>query len=270
MLSGKCNVVLRHESFFESVPREKREKAKDIVIRIDDACNQGKLKQVVFSGSKMSRKIDGDAAFMPVSALYQNLDFFLHKYHDGEWTLDDVVYGKNKKKEQMILGNIREINSLMVEEDKSFSWPYENLPQTLFVKNISPKLDKPSFFKTNECGIYYDLKADDPISDLFLHEFVVRELFGKKYDKLFVPLCFGPTLSDYNGLRLALHIRTTEGPNQFSPIYIYSPVSLCELINNEYFYVLKTLNVFFIVYSSTHKYAALTVHDHFHLYEFHL
>lgn len=261
MLSGKCDVVFRHESFFDGVPRDKGEKAKDIVIRIDEACKQGKLKQVVFSGSKMSRKIDGDTAFVPVSAIYQNLDFFLHKYLEGAWTLADVVYGKNKIMEQKILGNIREINSLMLEADKSYSWPYENLPKTLFVKNISPKLDKPSFFKTNECGIYYDLKADDPISDLFLHEFVVRELFGKKYDKLFIPLCFGPTLSDYNGLRLALHIRTTEGKNQFSPIYIYSPVNVSDLINDEYFDILKTSNVFLIYYSCQSLYDSLLQSD---------
>ncbi len=261
MLSGKCDVVFRHESFFDGVPRDKGKKAKDIVFRIDEACKQGKLKQVVFSGSKMSRKIDGDTAFMPVSALYQNLDFFLRKYHEGEWTLADIVYGKNTIMEQKILVNIREINILIVEEDKSFSWPYENLPQTLFVKNISPKLDKPSFFKTDECGIYYDLKADEPISDLFLHEFVVRELVGKKYDKLFIPLCFGPTLSDYNGLRLALHIRTTEGKNQFSPIYIYSPVNVSDLINDEYFDILKTSNVFLINYSCQSLYDSLLQSD---------
>ena len=41
-------------------------------------------------------------------------------------------------------------------------------------------------------------------------------LLEEKYDNIFLPLCFGPTLSDYNGLRLATHIRCTDTPNNVS------------------------------------------------------
>lgn len=257
LLKGKCNIVFLHESFFDGVSIGKKKQAKDILRRIEAQTIPGNIKLVVFSGSKMSRKIDGNIAYMPVSVFYQNLDFFIHKYTDDNWTLDDILYGKNKLLEQKILENIRSINKSIVKEDNSFSWNHPSLPKSLFVKNIVPKLDKPSFFQTDEIGIFYDLKSEDPISDLFLHNFINEKLSKEKFEKLYIPLCFGPTLSDYNGLRLALHIRTTEGPNQFSAIYIYSPVEMIDLLDNEYFDILKTDEIYLIDYSCNSLYDSL-------------
>lgn len=66
------------------------------------------------------------------------------------------------------------------------------------------------------------------------------------YQHVFIPLCFGSSLSDYNGLRLATHIRCTEGLNQTSTIYIYGVVDFAHLVTTPFFDILKTKNVFYI------------------------
>ena len=72
----------------------------------------------------------------------------------------------------------------------------------------------------------------------------IREWFCEsEYDALYIPLCFGKILSDYNGLRLAIHIRCTKSINQNKPIYIYSPVRTSFLIQSKYFDILKTKGV---------------------------
>ncbi len=51
-------------------------------------------------------------------------------------------------------------------------------------------------------------------SDSELTEIVLNLLKENEYDNIFLPLCFGQTLSDFNGLRLATHIRCTPTKNQ--------------------------------------------------------
>lgn len=256
LLKGNCDIVFRHESFFDKVQNEKKQLAKEMQDRIDKACKLGKIKQIVFSGSKMSRKIENNIAFLPVSVFYQNLEFFIGKYINNEWNINDIVYGKNKSLEENILNGFRKANKSIGEDDNQWGLAH-GVHDVLFIKVIDPKISKPSFFQTDEVGVYYDLTKNEPISDSFLHCFVSDELSRKKYDKVFIPLCFGPVLSDFNGLRLALHIRTTEGPNQFSKLYIYSPIDINCTIYNEYFDILKTANVYLIDYSCKALYNAL-------------
>ena len=87
----------------------------------------------------------------------------------------------------------------------------------------------------------YSEETDEELSD-----YISRFLSSTKYDNIFLPLCFGSSLSDFNGLRLASHIRCSISSNQLSNIFIYSFVSLNELINNDYFDILKTSNTYLI------------------------
>ncbi len=69
------------------------------------------------------------------------------------------------------------------------------------------------------------------------------------YTNIFLPLCFGATLTDFLGLRLALHIRCTKGKFQACNIFIYGSESLKQIIKNEFFDVLKLPGIFLIDYS---------------------
>src|SRR5690606_37325542 len=70
-----------------------------------------------------------------------------------------------------------------------------------------------------------------------------------EYHNIFIPICFGQTLSDFNGLRLAIHIRCSESPNQLKRIFIYSFVGIDYLLGNEYFSIIRTKNVQLVAYS---------------------
>lgn len=119
-------------------------------------------------------------------------------------------------------------NSLIIREE-----------QTLIDKNFSDSVDYQTLY----------LNADSDVSDSFLNE-ITNDLINKKeYNNIFIPLCFGPIMSDFNGLRLAAHIRCTLGFNQNKNIYIFSFVNINKLINHECFDILKTIGVQLIKYN---------------------
>ncbi len=66
---------------------------------------------------------------------------------------------------------------------------------------------------------------------------------------IFVPLCFGDVLSDYLGLRFALHIRTTLGINQLCNLFIYGVGNIESLYKNELVSIFKTKGVYLIDYN---------------------
>ena len=258
LFAEDCDVAFIHESFFNGVDIEKKHTAKEIRQRLFDLNRSGKLKIVVFAGSKFSRKIDANISFMPVSSFYQNLAFFIEKYKKGAWSLEDIVYGKNRLLEKQILIAIDDKNDQMYNDDQKYIWNDHSFPKTLLVKNgVENQFDPPSFFQSGISELFYNIDEDDPISDVFLHNYVKSTFAEVAYEKVYIPACFGPTLSDFNGLRLALHVRTTTGPNQFSTIYIYSPVEMKYLVGNDFFDILKTLNVYLVDYSCKELYESL-------------
>lgn len=93
------------------------------------------------------------------------------------------------------------------------------------------------------------LNKDFDITDEFLSEVVNDIINSRQYTNIFIPLCFGPILSDFNGLRLATHIRCTPGINQNKNIYIFSFVDVNLLLDNECFDILKTKGVKLIKYN---------------------
>ena len=149
---------------------------------------------------------------------------YLEKIQKWKGNLDKLLTDANRKieKEAVII-------------------PGKNLfirPSTKYVQNAIQDADEVIVFSDT--------------SDKTLSKKINNWLSQDEYDNIFIPLCFGPTLSDYNGLEIATHVRCTCTPNQLNRIFIYSIVGIEYLLHNEYFNILKTKNVELVDYS---KYA---------------
>ncbi len=66
---------------------------------------------------------------------------------------------------------------------------------------------------------------------------------------IFIPLCFGDILSDFLGLSLAMHIRTSVGVNQISNLFLYGVNNLELIFQNEMSSILKIKGVYLIDYN---------------------
>ncbi len=119
-------------------------------------------------------------------------------------------------------------NSLIIREE-----------QTLIEQNLEGFIDYQTLY----------LNSDFDISDAFLSDVVKDIINFVEYKNIFIPLCFGPIMSDFNGLRLATHIRCTPGINHNKNIYIFSFVDINLLLNHECFDILKTKGVNLINYN---------------------
>lgn len=108
--------------------------------------------------------------------------------------------------------------------------------------NISPYDFKSSVCKT----LSYDKNVN---VDIEFDRIITHLLSEEEYQNIIIPLCFGDILSDYLGLRLAVHIRTTVTINQNKNIFIYGFTGLNNLIHNDFFLILKTKGVSLIDYN---------------------
>ncbi|MFK8377050.1 DNA-binding transcriptional response regulator [Capnocytophaga canimorsus] len=198
---------------------------------------------VVFSGSKNERQKNatGNRVDLPVSVFYQNLEIFLQEIKKGNKpNVNYLLYGRNLEEEKIIIDEIVKRNN---EEDAdTIVAKKENI---IF---LTAENDIENPFSNMESETLYS--NTEGFSDSSLHRDVVLSFLNDKvFDNLYIPLCFGNTLSDLNGLRLAAHIRCTPTPNQLKNIFIYGVVPYEKLIQNPYFDILKTKNVFYIDYS---------------------
>ncbi|MBK6450320.1 hypothetical protein [Candidatus Brachybacter algidus] len=114
--------------------------------------------------------------------------------------------------------------------------------KTLFIRPTSMYIQN-AILDATEGTVFNDV-SDEKLSDK-----INEWLNDAKFDNIFLPLCFGNVLSDFNGLRLATHIRCTKSINQLSRIFIYGFIGLDYLITDEYFNILKTKNVILIPFS---------------------
>lgn len=105
----------------------------------------------------------------------------------------------------------------------------------------------PFDFESSVCKSFqYDKNINidiefDRLVNLLFHE--------TEYKNIIIPLCFGDVLSDYLGLRLSLHIRTTLTINQNKNIFIYGYEGICNMINNDFFLILNTKGIILIDYN---------------------
>lgn len=247
-VTSSGNVVLLHESFFNGVDLDKKAMANDFQNKLDSFANDGKIFVVYYGGSKRSRKIDGNKAYLPVSVFYEHLEVYLEKCQSGNMDINYLLWGNNPQIEKQLINKIKEANGSMLEEHIDYSSVDVNV--LVLTTADSDRIVLPGLQSRSE-RLFPDPKAVDPVSDKLLHSRVTEWLSDKTYDAIILPMCFGPVLSDYNGLRLATHIRCTITPNQFVPIYIYSVVDLSFIIGNDYFDIIKTNGVFLIGYDNT-------------------
>ncbi|MDY6026357.1 response regulator [Bergeyella zoohelcum] len=197
---------------------------------------------VVFSGSKNERQKNatGNRVDLPVSVFYQNLEIFLQEIKKGNKpNVNYLLYGRNLEEEKIIIDEIVKRNN--EEGADTIVAKKENI---IF---LTAENDIENPFSNMESETLY--ANTEGFSDSSLHRDVVLSFLNdKEFDNLYIPLCFGNTLSDLNGLRLATHIRCTPTPNQLKNIFIYGVVPYEKLIQNPYFDILKTKNVFYIDY----------------------
>lgn len=226
------NIILYHESFDSCIPYEEKRNYQTFHQAIKEGLDFPNIHISIFSGSIVSRAINGNIAHVPVTDMYANLQCFLEHHHEHDTHFKYLLWGEEYKIEQKLLDLIEDISNEIYDGDIQSDWS-----NVFFASAQKYGIDAPS----NDC-IQEKLWLSK-VSDADLDNYI-REWFDEsEYDALYIPLCFGKVLSDYNGLRLAIHIRCTKSVNQNKPIYIYSPVPTSFLVRSKYFDILKTRGV---------------------------
>lgn len=230
------NIILYHESFIDKT--QIHSEAVERRRRLEEFSQKNSSYLVYFSGSKSDRNLNENIANIPVSVLYKNLEVFIQKYSENDIKLEYLLFGENPEIEETLLQRLQEKLSETYNESTS---PVSG--NSLFIRPSKNNIKQP-LSSSNEETIFNKYSSDEDFS-----EKILEWLNDVQYDNIFVPLCFGNTLSDFNGLRLATHIRCTRTLNQTKPIFIYGFVGIEYLLENEYFNILKTKNVFLIPFS---------------------
>lgn len=143
------NVILFHESFFDTSDSIHRKESLQIKIDIEKyALNNLNCNLAVFSGSKNSRKKINNLIHLPVSVLYKNLEIFLEKYRTNDNRMEYLLYGENFLLEERL--NVQlEIYKLLftkvlVENPSSLNEKIERFNE-LSGKTIQIKEDMPVY-----------------------------------------------------------------------------------------------------------------------------
>lgn len=221
------NIILFHESFPSSDDFKRKLKENSTLLHI-----------AYFSGSKMARFVDEHRCMLPPDVLYQNLEVFIQKLQGGDFNFRYLAFGENYSYEEQLRNRIIEINN------QNTGAAEISCDKKLFFAAISDNsLEvKPPFNIVPERDWDWDFNDRD-ITDIDLDGLVNQWFLQEKYDVIYIPLCFGSTLSDFIGLRLAMHIRLTSSLNQETPIYVYGVAAFEELTENDCFDILKTQTV---------------------------
>lgn len=239
LFNTENNVILFHESFFENFENKQNKDVNEIRNELEKLSDTTDNRYyVIFSGSNSERKLNENntSASIPVHILYNNLEVFIQQYqHSNEYNLNYLLYGTNLDIEPFLLEEFSKYKRLFIEENLIIT---DEMDDYFYFRS---RLDFNPFNK-NHATIF------NRYSEFGLHEIIKERLSNIKYTGIYVPLCFGHSLSDFNGLRLATEIRCTNTINQCTPIFIYSFVGIEYLLQNKYFNVLKTKNVEMVVY----------------------
>lgn len=228
------NIILYHESFLDfTSDKEKALKQREKLTKI--ASTSASLSVAFFSGSQGARSLNENIAYLPVSTLYQNLEILVRQHSQGSVELKSLLFGVNPEIEE-------ELNEKLTQANRNIEEAAIELTgKTLFLHPDEDFIQN-AILEAQTEEIYSE-------KDFELAESVLNFLTENEYDNIFLPLCFGQTLSDYNGLRLATHIRCTPTKNQLKRIFIYGFVGLDYLLKQEYFNILKTKNIQLVSYS---------------------
>lgn len=228
------NIILYHESFLDfTSDKDKALKQREKLTKI--AASFPNLSIAFFSGSQGARSLKENVAILPVSTVYQNLEILINQHYEGSLELKFLLFGENPEIEEDLNEKLTQANRT-IEEDAA-----ELIGETLFFHPDEDFIQNAVLNAQTE-EVYSEMDFD-------MEEIVFNSLSEKEYDNIFVPLCFGQTLSDFNGLKLATHIRCTSSKNQLKRIFIYGFVGLDYLLEHEYFNILKTKNIQLVTYS---------------------
>jgi CheY-like chemotaxis protein len=222
------NFVIYHESFLDSTELsddaiDKREKLEAF------AGNNEDFNLAIFSGSISSRSKNENVAFVPVAQMYRNLDFLVCA---DEPLLEILLFGENPQIERELNEKLEQENS-KAESEATIVIDNSNV---CFVRPQKNNIPDP-IEGAKEIPIF------NKVSDSDFSGWVNKWLNETKYSHIFIPVSLGQVLSDYNGLRLAAHIRCTQSINQTTRIIIYSFAPVSSLLASPYFDILKTKNV---------------------------
>lgn len=229
------NIILYHESFNACVPDNEKQEFQSFHKYITSGEYSSNIKVAIFSGTIQCRDFNGYIAHLPVTSLYTNLYCFLQRMCEGYLDFKYLLWGENYKIEPQ-LAQLREF---YIKKNIIYSSEY-NWDNVFFALPLRFEIDTP-----NE-SVHQNLwpsKLTDKDFDNYIQDWFTE----KEYDAIFIPLCFGYTLSDYNGLRFAIHIRCSKSLNRNKPIYIYSPVGENYLLGSPYFDILKTNGVKLVI-----------------------
>ena len=254
MLS-KNSIILFHESFHDSIGSNEQTKLKKIEDELDT--NKKSLYIARFSGSSSTRWIDEESAegrycALPPDVLYENLETFINHVNEGVINFRYLLFGENYQVEEDIRAYISAINDKNAE-DQAFA---ETDQKLFFAINFDSDLSIiPPFdnYKSDDAWDFYDQNVTDADLDELVNKWFLKE----EFDGIYIPLCFGPVLSDFLGLRLAMHIRFSDTPNQYKPIFIYGFGDWKLLSRNECFDILKTKGVSYILPSNESFYNSI-------------
>jgi hypothetical protein len=229
------NIILYHESFVDktTIKNEAEERRQ----HLQEFVKKKNSYLVLFSGSKNTRDLTESVANIPVSVMYSNLESFIKRYSIGDVNLRYLLFGDNPEIEEQLS---RKLDSELFKTTQEKC--YTSTKKNLFIRPDEKYINEP-------LSNYVEKLFFDNVTDKDLSEVVDLWMNEDVYENLFIPLCFGNTLSDYNGLRLACHIRCTKSKNQTSRIFIYGFVGIDYLLQNDFFNILKTKNTFLIPFS---------------------
>ena len=231
IFSSEENIILFHESFLNSSDPTVQEVLKELKDNFKKY--EGQIPIAYFSGSKSSRWIgeSGKVAMMPPDVLYHNLAIFIDKYINGEFDFKYLLFGKNIQLESSLKEHISEVNDANWGKDQ-----FSISKKVFFAFTESYACESPfsNAYINSNCDFYSQTISDEDLNKLTTEWFANTE-----NDAIYIPLCFGQTLSDFMGLRLAMHIRLTETKCQYKPIYIYGEATIEDIKNNDCFDALK-------------------------------
>jgi hypothetical protein len=240
LFRNENNVILFHESFFENYENKQANDVNDIRNKLEKLSNENSTRYyVIFSGSNSERKlnVNNTSASIPVHILYNNLEIFIKQFQSrNEYNLEYLLYGANPDIEAFLLEELNKSNRVFIEDTLELT---NEVNDYFFFRS---KLD------VNPISEYHTTIFNKD-SEFGFHKIISNSLSKIEYKGIFVPLCFGNSLSDFNGLRLASEIRCTNNINQCTPIFIYSFVRMEYLLQNEYFNILRTKGVELMDYS---------------------
>ncbi len=225
------NILLYHESFAIAADKEQQK----IVDSFRDEVTTKNLMIAYFSGSKSQRTLDNNICNLPPHVMYANLEHFIKMSLTGNTDFKYLMFGKNPELEGNLRDSIMSRNSSNVGEDKT-----ETTKQVFFYIASEESLDPP--YDNAEVNDSFDFYCDDTS----LSTCINQDLCTKKYDAIYVPLCFGETLSDFMGLRFAMLIRFSNTINKLTPLVIYGEADYQDMISNECFDIFKMPGVFYV------------------------